>query len=184
MLDVANEGTMKLSENNCDILARYIKTDKIMLIMLITLLSSIVANPRYVPACSSSFPHDSLVDTRLKLNARALTAACPHASPVLVQVYEQRPLAFVQIFLAIFAAEVWTNKQQELTPNGGDLGWDPLGLRYKHELCHLLMCCKIPTSPTPCPRKPLMSRIAKMVEVGKRGMWDTLLASNSFGTHT
>lgn len=45
------------------------------------------------------------------------------------QVYEQRPLAFVQIFLAIFAAEVWTNKQQELTPNGGDLGWDPLGLR-------------------------------------------------------
>lgn len=49
--------------------------------------------------------------------------------PPLQQVYEQRPLAFVQIFLAIFAAEVWGNKQQEKSPLGGDLGWDPLGLK-------------------------------------------------------
>lgn len=45
------------------------------------------------------------------------------------QVYEQRPLAFLQIILAIFAVEVWGNKQQEKSEVGGDLGWDPLGLR-------------------------------------------------------
>lgn len=45
------------------------------------------------------------------------------------QVYEQRPIAFVQILLAIFAVEIWGQKQQEKTPAGGDLGFDPLGLR-------------------------------------------------------
>lgn len=49
------------------------------------------------------------------------------------QVYEQRPLAFVQIILAIFAVEVWGQKQQELSPMGGDLGFDPLGLKPQTE---------------------------------------------------
>lgn len=52
------------------------------------------------------------------------------------QVYEQRPLAFLQIILAIFAIEVWGNKQQEKTAAGGDLGFDPLGLR-----CVLAFIC-------------------------------------------
>ncbi|CAN0187254.1 unnamed protein product [Ectocarpus sp. 6 AP-2014] len=45
------------------------------------------------------------------------------------QVYEQRPLAFVQIFLAIFAVEVYGNRKQEENEAGGDLGFDPLGLK-------------------------------------------------------
>eukprot|EP00904_Undaria_pinnatifida_P008886 jgi/Undpi1/5127/HiC_scaffold_19.g08479.m1 len=49
------------------------------------------------------------------------------------QVYEQRPFAFVQIILAIFAVEVWGQKQQELSPMGGDLGFDPLGLKPQNE---------------------------------------------------
>lgn len=49
------------------------------------------------------------------------------------QVYEQRPIAFVQIFLAIFAVEVWGNKQQEKNAQGGDLGFDPLGLKPSNE---------------------------------------------------
>lgn len=43
--------------------------------------------------------------------------------------YEQRPLAFVQIFLAIFAVEVYGNRKQEESDMGGDLGFDPLGLK-------------------------------------------------------
>ena len=45
------------------------------------------------------------------------------------QVYEQRPFAFLQIILAIFAVEVYGNRKQEENPMGGDLGFDPLGLR-------------------------------------------------------
>lgn len=45
------------------------------------------------------------------------------------QVYEQRPFAFLQIILAIFAVEVYGNRKQEESPAGGDLGFDPLGLR-------------------------------------------------------
>lgn len=45
------------------------------------------------------------------------------------QVYEQRPFAFLQIILAIFAVEVYGNRKQEESPQGGDLGFDPLGLR-------------------------------------------------------
>ncbi|CAM9928604.1 unnamed protein product, partial [Discosporangium mesarthrocarpum] len=42
---------------------------------------------------------------------------------------QQRPIAFVQIFLAIFAAEVYGAMNQEKSPMGGDLNFDPLNLR-------------------------------------------------------
>lgn len=45
------------------------------------------------------------------------------------KVYEQRPFAFLQIILAIFAVEVYGNRKQEESPMGGDLGFDPLGLK-------------------------------------------------------
>lgn len=50
-----------------------------------------------------------------------------------VQVYEQRPLAFVQILLAIFAVEVWGYNRQQENAQGGDLGFDPLGLKPQNE---------------------------------------------------
>lgn len=48
---------------------------------------------------------------------------------VSTQVYEQRPFAFLQIILAIFAVEVYGNRKQQESPMGGDLGFDPLGLK-------------------------------------------------------
>lgn len=45
------------------------------------------------------------------------------------QVYDQRPFAFLQIILAIFAVEVYGNRKQQESPMGGDLGFDPLGLK-------------------------------------------------------
>lgn len=49
------------------------------------------------------------------------------------QVYEQRPFAFLQIILAIFAVEVYGNRKQQESPMGGDLGFDPLGLKPSGE---------------------------------------------------
>lgn len=49
------------------------------------------------------------------------------------QVYEQRPFAFLQIILAIFAAEVWGYNQQQKSDMGGDLSFDPLGLKPSNE---------------------------------------------------
>ena len=43
--------------------------------------------------------------------------------------YEQRPFAVVQIVLAIFAAEVYGYRRQKDSEMGGDLGFDPLGLK-------------------------------------------------------
>ncbi|CAM9185850.1 unnamed protein product [Hapterophycus canaliculatus] len=49
------------------------------------------------------------------------------------QVYEQRPFAFLQIILAIFAVEVYGNRKQEESDQGGDLGFDPLGLKPSND---------------------------------------------------
>ncbi|CAM9605285.1 unnamed protein product [Choristocarpus tenellus] len=45
------------------------------------------------------------------------------------QVYEQRPIAFVQVILAIFAAEVYGQMEQAKNEAGGDLNFDPLSLK-------------------------------------------------------
>uniref|UniRef100_A0A0G4FGI4 Plastid light harvesting protein n=1 Tax=Chromera velia CCMP2878 TaxID=1169474 RepID=A0A0G4FGI4_9ALVE len=47
----------------------------------------------------------------------------------LAQVWAERPLAIIQILLAISAVEVLGANVQEQTAEGGDLKWDPLGLQ-------------------------------------------------------
>ncbi|CAN0104830.1 unnamed protein product [Phaeothamnion confervicola] len=48
----------------------------------------------------------------------------------LLKVYEERPLAIGQILLAVFACEAIGQAQQAKPGQaGGDLGWDPLGLK-------------------------------------------------------